>query len=293
MKHLRIIACAPGLIAYYDGRVPDYRFMAEPNWVDQGAISLGIASYVLIQENKALVYDTHVSIEHAKVIRADLSARGVDDITVLLSHWHLDHIAGNAVFSDCEIIANAKTLAHLKANRAAIENGSFHGPPVIRPLVLPTRIFEGEMHFQLGKMDLTFMEANIHSDDASLVWRAEDGLLLAGDTMEDTITYVGEPQEFDIHLKELDRLWALSPNFIFPNHGAPDILAVGGYGKGLIKAQQQYIRMLKRCQSDEGLRHLPLRELIAGPLEMGWVNYFAPYEEVHAQNVQRVLALLN
>ena len=293
MKHLRVFECATGLVAYYDGRVPDYRFMPGPNWVDDGAISLGIASYAFINGHQALVYDTHVSIEHAKFIRADLERRGVKHITVLLSHWHLDHVAGTAAFADCEIISNAKTLAHLKTRRASIEDGSFEGPPAIMPLIMPNRIFKGELNFKLGQMKLKFIEANIHSDDASLVWREDDGLLLAGDTMEDTVTYVGEPQDFDIHLRELDRLWALRPEFIFPNHGSPSIISVGGYGKGLIKAQSQYIRMLKRCRNEEQLRTTPLKELISGPLEMGWVNYFEPYEEVHAQNLQRVLSLLN
>lgn len=293
MKHLRVIECASGLIAYYDGRVPDYRFMHGPNWIDNGAISLGIASYAFINDHKALVYDTHVSVEHANFIRADLQRRGVKHITVLLSHWHLGHVAGTVAFTDCEIISNAKTLAHLKTHREGIEDGTFEGPPAIKPLILPNRIFEGELNFELGDMKLKFIEANIHSDDASLVWREDDGLLLAGDTMEDTVTYVGEPQDFDIHLGELDRVWAMKPEFIFPNHGSPDIISAGGYGKGLIKAQSQYIRMLKRCRNEEHLRTAPLKELISGPLEMGWVNYFKPYEEVHAQNLQRVLSLLN
>ncbi len=293
MNQLRIIDCASGLTAYYDGRVPDYRFMPGPNWVDDGALSLGIASYALINDNKALVYDTQVSVEHANFIRADLERRGVKHTTVLLSHWHLDHVAGTSAFSDCEIISNAKTLAHLKFRLASIEDGSFHGLPAIKPLILPNRIFEGEMDFQLGNMKLKFIEANIHSDDASLVWREDDGLLLAGDTMEDTVTYVAEPQHFDNHLRELDRLWALNPEFIFPNHGAPDVIGAGGYSKGLIKAQSQYIRTLKRCRSDEMLRKMPLKELISGPLEMGWVNYFEPYEIVHAQNLQRVLSIPN
>ena len=293
MKHLRVIECALGLIAYYDGRIEGYRFAAEDNWVDNGALSLGIASYALVSENKALIYDTHVSVEHAKFIRADLERRGITHFTVLLSHWHLDHVAGTQAFADCEIIANAKTLHHLTTRKAGIEDGTFEGPPAIKPLILPNRIFEGEMDFTLGKRKLKFIEANIHSDDASLVWLEDEGLLLVGDTMEDTITYVGEPQYFDIHLKELDRLWALNPQFIFPNHGSPDIIGVGGYGKGLIKAQQQYIRMLKRCRTEEAPREKPLKELIAGPLEMGWVNYFHPYEEVHAQNLKRVLQAFN
>lgn len=289
MKHLRVIECAPGLIAYYDGRVDGYRWAEGPNWVDDGAISLGIASYALVSENKALIYDTHVSVEHAKFIRADLEKRGITDFTVLLSHWHLDHVAGTEAFADCEIISTEKTLAHLTAHRSGIEDGTFHGPPTIKPLILPSRTFNGQMDFQLGKRKLKFIERNIHSDDAAVVWIAEEGLLLAGDTMEDTITYVGEPEHFATHLADLDRLWALNPDFIFPNHGDPEIINVGGYGKGLIKAQQQYIRMLQRCRTDAALRAKPLRELISGPLEMGWVNYFAPYEEVHAQNLARVV----
>ena len=289
MKHLRVIECAPGLIAYYDGRVDGYRWAEGPNWVDDGAISLGIASYALVSENKALIYDAHVSVEHAKFIRADLERRGITNFTVLLSHWHLDHVAGTEAFADCEIISTAKTLSHLTTHKSGIEDGTFHGPPTIKPLILPTRTFNGELDFQLGKRKLKFIECNIHSDDAALVWIADEGLLLAGDTMEDTITYVGEPEHFATHLADLDRLWALNPEFIFPNHGDPEIISVGGYGKGLIKAQQQYIRALQRCRTDAALRAKPLRELIAGPLEMGWVNYFAPYEEVHAQNLQRVV----
>ena len=289
MKHLRILECAPGLIAYYDGRVEGYHFMEDENWVDDGAISLGIASFALISENKALVYDTHVSVEHAMFIRKDLEFRDVKEITVLLSHWHLDHVAGTEAFKDCEIISTRKTLSHLERHRTAIEDGSYHGPPAINPLILPTRTFESEMDFTLCAMRLKFIEANIHSDDAALVWRAEDGLLLAGDTMEDTVTYVVTPQDFETHLQDLDRLYRLDPGFIFPNHGDPDIIAVGGYGKGLIKAQQQYIRMLMRARTEEAIRSMPLQELIAGPLQMGWINYFEPYEEVHAQNLQRVL----
>jgi hypothetical protein len=33
-----------------------------------------------------------------------------------------------------------------------------------------------------------------------------------------------------------------------------------------------------------------LREIINGPLEAGWVNLFEPYEAIHRQNVDEVLA---
>jgi cyclase len=107
--------------------------------------------------------------------------------------------------------------------------------------------------------------------------------------MEDTVTYVGEPEHSETHLKELDRLWALAPAHILPNHGDPEIIALGGYEKTFIRATQQYIRILKRCAIEPELREKPLRDLIAGPLELGWVNLFEPYEAIHQQNMKRVL----
>ena len=150
-------------------------------------------------------------------------------------------------------------------------------------------MFGGSMTLNIGRLAVELIEANIHSDDATVVWIKERGILLAGDTMEDTVTYVGEPQHFDKHLTDLDKLATLEPDFILPNHGDPDIIAAGGYDKGFIKAQQQYIRMLKRCRDDEILRKQPLEELIAGPLSRGWVNMFEPYRAIHAQNLDRVL----
>jgi cyclase len=292
LQHLRVLEPHPNILAFYDGRVDGHHFMSEPNWVDDGALSLGIASYAVISGKEALIYDTHISTQHAQFIRDTLTARGVVEFVVVLSHWHLDHVAGTDVFADSPIIANRKTFMHLRNNKDAIEAAKHHGPPAINPLVLPDRMFGGRMTLNIGQIAVELIEANIHSDDATVVWIKELGVLLAGDTMEDTVTYVGEPEKFNTHLTELDRLAALEPSFILPNHGDPDIIAAGGYDKGFIKAQQQYIRMLKRCCDDELLRKQPLEELIAGPLSRGWVNMFEPYRAIHSQNLQRVLKAL-
>jgi cyclase len=289
LKHLRVLEPHPGILAFYDGRVEGHRFAPEPNWVDDGALSVGIASYVVVEGDEALVYDPHVSVEHGRFIRDHLSSLGVKHVKVVLSHWHLDHIAGTAAFPGCPVIANRKTFDHMRKHQQAIETGSHHGMPPIKPLVLPDHLFEGRMKLQLGKTTVELIEANIHSDDGTVLWLPERGILLAGDTMEDTVTFVCEPEHFDTHLAELDRMAALDPLFILPNHGDPDIIASGGYDKGFIKAQQQYIRILKRCRDDESLRAQPLARLIEGPLQRGWVNLYGPYEDVHAANLALVL----
>ena len=131
IKHLRTFEPHPGILAFYDGRVDGHRFMKDANWVDRGATALGIASYAVISGAHALVYDTHVSVAHASFIKETLTERGVTNFTIVLSHWHLDHIAGTEVFADCEIIANNKTFAHLSKKSADIVAGTWQGLPAI------------------------------------------------------------------------------------------------------------------------------------------------------------------
>lgn len=287
---MRIFRPAEGIFAFYDGRIDGYRFAEGPNWVDDGALSLGICSYAVVDDGEALVYDTHVSVEHALFVRNALEDQGVRKFTVVLSHWHLDHVAGTAAFPDSEVIANRRTAELLARNKAAIEEGSHEGLPGIDPLILPSRVFSGQEHLDIGRLRVELIQADIHSDDATVICLPQQGQLLAGDTMEDTITYVAEPEGFDTHLTDLDRLWRLSPDRIFPNHGDPDVIAAGGYSRDLIRATQQYIGVLKRCRSEPRLRSASLRELIAGPLDAGWIHYYAPYEAVHQENLESVPA---
>lgn len=285
---MRVLHPAEGVLAFYDGRVEGYRYSPQPNWVDEGAVSLGIASYALVEGDEALVYDTHVSVAHGELIRRTLEAAGVRRITVLLSHWHLDHVAGTAAFADCEILASARTDEHLRRHREAIEAGTLWGAPAIAPLLLPTRTYEERMELRLGRRSLELIEVDIHSDDATVIWDPERRLLLAGDTVEDPITYVDEPENLPNHLRDLERLLALGPERVLPAHGDPEAIAEGGYGPGLLRATEDYVRILQRCREEPALREAPLAELLAPSLEAGWVRWFEPYEAVHRANVKQV-----
>jgi glyoxylase-like metal-dependent hydrolase (beta-lactamase superfamily II) len=286
---LRILRPAAGVLAFYDGRVEGYRFAPRPNWIDEGGLSLGTASFALVEGEEALVYDTHTTPEHGRLIRAALEAEGARRFTVLLSHWHLDHLAGNTAFRDCEILATGRTAELLHEHRTAIEDGRHEGPPGVCPLILPTRTFEDRVELRLGERTLEAIHLDVHSDDAAVLWDPEARLLLAGDTVEDTVTYVEEPTHFEAHLRDLDRLLDLGPKAVIPSHGDPDVIGAGGYGPGLITATQEYIRLLQRMPDEPGLRDLSLRELLAPQLEAGDIRWFEPYERVHRENVKTVL----
>jgi len=284
-EHLRVFELSDQLYGFYDGRVPGFRaYSEEPNWVDSD-ISAGLCSYAIVSGKDALVYDTHVSIQHAQIVRKTIEELGARNICVALSHWHLDHIAGNAVFSDCEIIGHRLTHQALTKHKQGLEDGSYGGPPPIKPVVFPRTLIDKDTVLQIGDLTVELRPANIHSADGVVLYLPQSRTLLAGDTLEDTVTVVNEPESIAIHIAELDRMWEWDVVQIFPNHGHPDVIAEGGYGKALIRATQQYLRTLLRCAKEPELREKPLAELIAGPLQAGWVRYFEAYEEYHRSNL--------
>ncbi len=278
---LRVLEPAPHVLAFYDGRIEGVRLHGpEENWLDDGAYALGIASYAVLDGEEALVYDTHISLAHAHIIRQTLEKRGVRRITVVLSHWHDDHVAGNEVFADCPIIANCETAGLLRAHRARLEGGS----PAIKPLILPNKLFSGHLVVKVGTLPVVLYQMDIHSRDGTVAL-LPGGVLLAGDTLEDPITYVDEPDRLAEHLKGLERLAALGATQILPNHGAPEVIATGGYGPGLITATRLYVEQLLRLKDEPDRATLDLRAFAEAAFATGAITYFAPYEAVHRRNV--------
>ena len=284
---LRVLQPVPGVLAFYDGRIPGVRLHGpQENWLDDGAFALGIASYAVIDGDDALVYDTHITLAHARLIRRALEEKGARRIRVVLSHWHDDHVAGNAAFADCEIIANSETDALLRANRARLEAAD----PPINPLVLPNLLFEDRLSLTVGALPVELVHVDIHSRDGTVAL-LPGGILLAGDTLEDPVTYVDEPDRLAAHLVGLERLAALGATRILPCHGDPDVIAAGGYGPALIDATRLYVETLLRLKAEPALAGLDLRTFAAEAFATGAIAHFEPYEAVHRRNVEAVAAL--
>jgi len=272
---MHVMRLAGNLLGFYDGRRPATASAPIDNWVDDG---------------DALVYDTHVSVPHARAIRAEVERRGARRITVVLSHWHLDHIAGTEAFADCEVIANALTAELMTEHRVEIEEGRRSGPPAISPLILPTRTFSGALHLDVGRVGVDLLEFDIHSRDATVLHLPDESILLAGDTLEDTVTYVSEPDGLTRHLGELERLRAIGAARIYPNHGSVERITGGGYDEGLILATERYVEELLRHARDPRPEDTDLRAFVADSVEAGWIDYFAPYQRVHESNLESVTA---
>jgi glyoxylase-like metal-dependent hydrolase (beta-lactamase superfamily II) len=279
----------PGIIAFYDGRIAGHlRYSARENWLDDGAYSLGTASYAVVDGDQAVVYDTHMTLDHARFIRRTLTAAGVTSIRVVLSHWHTDHVAGNEEFADCEIIASELTCQLLVQHRQELEQNS----PPIRPLILPSTVYHRQLTLQVGGLELELRQIDIHSQDSTVIVIPALKLLLAGDTLEDMLTYVTEPARLTDHLRGLATLSQWPFDWILPNHGRFDVIAAGGYQRNLLTATQRYIERLLAMAEQPGLADVPLSEFAAAALATGAIDYFVPYEAVHRNNVRQVLAAM-
>ena len=94
----------------------------------------------------------------------------------------------------CVAAPSAEAIAGARAERAS-------GIVLSLPIGVATSIYLEEMAPKNKWTDL--IEANIHSDDATLLWLPERGILLAGDTVEDTVTFADTPEDFAERAPEL------------------------------------------------------------------------------------------
>ena len=274
------------LISFYTGRDQFERHLKERNWVDDSALKLGTAMYAIHSGKEAVVYDTFTSVPHAEFVRSYLEKLRVRKFTAVLSHWHLDHIAGSAVFGDGNIIATSLTRDALLSHKADIEAGKVWGPPPIAPLIFPNVMFDDHLELRVGEIALELRRMNIHSIDGCVLYLPRDKLLLAADTLEDPLTYMIEPEHLAEHLKELREMkdWDIAK--IFPDHGSPDIIRAGGYDKTLIDATVDYVtKMLTRAHDADYLAGR-MEDYLGDSAAKGWINPFEPYREVHEQNLK-------
>ena len=123
-----------------------------------------------------------------------LENHGIKRFTVVTSHWHLDHNGGNVVYKDVNKIATNLTIQRLTEKKDKIEAGKEWGPPTINPLVISNIGIDSNTTFYVGDIKVELRPVNIHSADGLVIFMPSDRFLLAGDTLEDTVTFIAEPE---------------------------------------------------------------------------------------------------
>jgi cyclase len=287
--NMRVFKINDYLISFYDGRPAQAPRPPETyNWADYGALDVGVSTYVIRRGDQALVYDTFPTVQEAKWVREYLAKAGVRHFTLVNSHWHLDHVGGNSVYADVDRIATDKTIQRLMTNKAAIEAGTEWGPPVIKPLVVPNIGIGGDTTFYVKDIKVELRPVNIHSEDGLVIYLPQNRILLAGDTLEDTVTFIAEPENVVAQYNNMRQLKQWDIDRIFPNHGNPDVISHGGYHTPLIDATLGYLRKVIARSHDPDYLQGSLQDYVGDSVKNGWVSIWWAYQEPHKANLSKV-----
>ena len=287
--NMRVFRINDHLLCFYDGRPAEASVVpGDNNWADFGANNVGVATYAIVSGDRALVYDAYPGVAQAQWVRDYLTKAGIHHFTLVNSHSHLDHVGGNAVYADSDVIATALNRQTLIDHRAGIESGAEWGPPAIKPLVLPNIAVTADTTYYVGQIKVELRPVNIHSADGLVAYLPGDNILLAGDTLEDTVTFISEPERIPEHIRNLAamKLWGFDR--ILPNHGNPDVIAKGGYTVALIDFTRAYLRRVVEHSHDADFLNQPIDSYIVDGLHSGTVSLWWAYRDAHKANLAKV-----
>jgi cyclase len=284
--NMRVFQINDHLLGFYDGRPAETTTPpGDHNWADFGALNVGVATYVVHRGDRALVYDTYPSTQQARWVRDYLVKIGIRHFTGVNSHWHLDHVGGNAIYADVDLISTDKTIQRLTAKKAAIEAGTEWGLPAITPLVVPNIGITADTMYFVEDIRVELRPVNIHSEDGLVVYLPNDRILLAGDTLEDTLTFIVEPEQIGVQYKNLQKMKRWNIDRIFPNHGNPAVIANGGYRPTLIDATLDYLRRMVARAHDSNYLKGSMDDYVHDSVSKGWVSPWWAYREAHEANL--------
>lgn len=259
------------------------------NWVDLDW-AWGVCSYAICDGDEALIFDTNVYPDQALWIRRYLEdQRGVRRFTVVLSHWHLDHISGNEHFSDCHIIASSRCRQEMIAIKDKAEAGRLWKEPAIK-VVLPDIVFEDSLSVYVGDTEVQLRRYDIHTPDSIAAFVPKYKLCLCGDMLEDTVAFVLTIEALVAQRSELERLKEMGAEVFYPDHGDPEKISNGGYGPDFIDAVLEYSHNLVELHDDPDYDKLPIERFIPKALEKRTLSVWPPYVSVHKGNVELVKA---
>jgi cyclase len=284
--NMRVFEINDHLLGFYDGRPAETAAPTDKqNWADFGAMNVGVATYVIHHGDRALVYDAYPSTEQAQWVRHYLEKIGIRHFALVNSHWHLDHVGGNAVYADVDRISTDKTFQRLTKEKAAIEAGTEWGLPAIKPLVLPSITISADTTYLVDDIKVELRPINIHSQDGLVIYLPNDRILLAGDTLEDTLTFITEPEQIPTHIKNLRKMKSWHIDRILPNHGNPAVIAKGGYPTTLIDATVDYLHRMVAHAHDADYLKGSMEDYVHDSVVKGWVTPWWAYHEAHQNNL--------
>lgn len=138
---------------------------------------------------------------------------------VLNTHFHADHINGNYLYPEAQIVAHRLCREVLaKVDTAQLEQVKAETPGLEDvALTIPTIVFDNEMGLHLGERSLRLLHLPGHSEDGIGAFVDGDRILFSGDAVM-PLPYYGAGHHGTLR-RTLQRVLELAPENIVQGHG--------------------------------------------------------------------------
>ena len=238
-----------------------------------------VAAGVVLGSDRVFVFDTLHSPQAVAPLRALVDEiAGARRVVVVDSHYHWDHVYGNAAFAGCDIVAH-RSCRRLILAEAESESEKVPEPPV-EGVPLPSIGFGDRLRYSDDTSTIHLIHTPGHTSDSIILYYDEDELLFGGDTVEWPFPSLALRDGEETYLKTLRQLNQLPVARVVPAHGPV-------MGKEIIDANQRYVEDLYdavRTAKQSGVQRAALDLPPEGFLPPG-AEVNETYREQHRENI--------
>ena len=267
------------LIYFYWGRHLEH---------EHSDMRLGGGAHAVHRGDSAVMIDTMCLPAQASWVRRFLTEHyGIRHFRAVNTHWHLDHISGNPVFSDGGLYAHRRTRELIVENRQSLEDGSPGHPGF--PVAVPDVTFEERLDLWLEDLKIELHHFDIHEEGHVAVYLPASGVLVAGDMLEDPVWVL----RFDFasperQLDEYRRMLALGASRYVSTHCHVETVKRGGYDDSFVHHSIRYLERMLAAVDEPDFEAQPVEKFVGDAFERDELHWWPPYAAVHEHNLAKV-----
>ncbi|MER5404671.1 MBL fold metallo-hydrolase [Streptomyces sp. NPDC002769] len=213
-----------------------------PSWVNWRQRPFPDANLLLLQGRQPALVDSGF-VGHAAETASWARAHGGDVGLVVNTHWHSDHVGGNALLQagGAGIAAGAPEAEAISRRDPGCCTAEYLDQPVA-PYTVDMPLDGGEV-LRLGEADWEVIRTPGHTPGHLALWQPEERLLVVGDALSDydvgrvNLALDGAGAA-TAALDSLHRIAGLAPRVVLPSHGPVPADPTAAFSTALRRAQR-------------------------------------------------------
>ena len=171
--------------------------------------------YAIFAAKHNFVIDTFCGKDYMDEIIQNISSRNSNEIIVINTHFHWDHVWGNGAFAKNKIVAHKLCYEMISEHwNEMLEENKIHATANLQ-MVLPNTVFEQKIDFP--EDDISIFYSPGHTIDCISVYDTHEKILYAGDNLEKPQVFVESPN-IDAYINSLEHYLTLNTKHIMAGH---------------------------------------------------------------------------